>query len=89
MPSSIGVVFKGDDWVSKSNRVNGQMARKNRKLDARQTERRRDGAGVSLTPNVGGEPTRTWSDAQKLAASKGKNAASYASKVREEKSKHR
>jgi putative FmdB family regulatory protein len=89
IPSSVGVIFKGDDWVSKANRVNGQMAKKNRKLDARQAERKRDGAGVSLVPNVGGESVRTWSDAQKLAASKGKNAASYAPKVREEQSKRR
>ncbi len=84
MPSSVGVVFKGDDWVSKANRIKGQMATKNRKLDARQNERKREGAGVSLVPNVNGERVGSWSDAQKLAASKGKNAESYTPKVRAE-----
>lgn len=79
-----GVVFKGDGWASKNNRVAGQMRDKNRRVSARQEVLKREGPGVSLAPNVNGERTSSWSDAAKLAASQGKNVESYAPKIREE-----
>jgi hypothetical protein len=85
--SSVGFILKGDGWVGKANKIKGQMAEKNRRLDARQAERKRDSQGVTLAPNVDGERVGSWSEAQKLAASKGKNVESYTPKVRAEQSK--
>lgn len=83
--SAPGLIFKGDDWASKNNRIAGQMAEKNRKVSQKQEERKRDAPGVRLVPNVGGERTESWSDAAKLAASQGKNTASYGEKIQAEK----
>ena len=80
-------ILKGDGWAGKNIKVAGQMAAKNRILDKKQEERKRDAPGVRLAPNVDGERVDSWSDAQKLAASKGKNTESYDAKVREEKAK--
>ena len=80
-------ILKGDGWVGKNLRIAGQMASKNRRLDKKQDERKRDSPGLTLAPNVDGERVDSWSDAQKLAASKGKNVNSYAPKVREEQKK--
>lgn len=80
-------ILKGDDWVGKNNRIAGQMADKNRKLDKRQEELKRDGPGVRLAPNVDGERVDTWTDAKKLAESKGKDGSTYDAKIREESSK--
>lgn len=85
--SPVNFVLKGDGWVGKDHKIKGQMAEKNRRLDARQAERKRDAPNVTLVPNVEGERVDSWSEAQKLAASKGKSAESYAPKVREEQSK--
>ena len=41
--------------------------------------------GGSLAPNVDGERVDSWSDAQKLAKSKGKSAESYEPLVQKEK----
>lgn len=79
-------ILKGDGWVGKNLKIAGQMAAKNRVLDQKQEERKRNPA-VRLAPNVDGERVDSWSDAQKLAASKGKNTESYDAKVREEKAK--
>lgn len=75
----------GDGWASKNGRVAAQMAAKNRRLTAKQEERRRDAPGVTLAPNVGGERVDSWSDAKKLAESQGKNGASYDKLVATEK----
>jgi putative FmdB family regulatory protein len=77
-------ILKGDDWTSKNLRVKGQMEEKNRRLDQKQNERKREAPGVKLMPNVGGEQVDSWSEAKKLAASKGKNPESYDAKIREE-----
>jgi putative FmdB family regulatory protein len=79
-------VLKGDGWPGKNIKIKGQMEAKNRVLDQKQEERKRNPA-VRLSPNVDGERVDSWSDAQKLAASKGKNTESYDAKVREEKAK--
>lgn len=81
------VIFKGDGWVSKNLRVAGQMTEKNRRLDHKQAERKREAPGISLAPNVDGDRVDTWSEAKKLAESKGKNAESYDAKIREESAK--
>lgn len=82
--SAPGLIFVGDGWMSKNNRVAGQMAEKRRRVGEKQEARKRDAPGVRLVPNVNGERTESWSDAQKLAASKGKSSASYEPKVRAE-----
>ena len=64
------------------------MAEKNRKLDERQKEKQRYSSGnISLAPNVGGERVDSWSEAQKLAGSLGKNTESYVPLIAEEKGK--
>lgn len=82
--SQSSVIFKGDDWASKNDRVARQMREKNARLDKRQTERKKEAPVSTLAPNVDGERVSSWADAQKLAASKGKDASSYDSKVKAE-----
>lgn len=83
VPTSVGMIFVGDSWVTKNNRVEGQMAHKNKMLAKRQEEKKREGSGMTLAPNVGGERVDSWSDAAKLAASKGKDTTSYEKKAAE------
>ena len=78
-------ILKGDGWAGKNERIKNQMRDKNKKLDARQNEMKRDAPSVSLAPNVDGERVDSWADAQKLAKSKGKNTDSYAPMVAKEK----
>jgi putative FmdB family regulatory protein len=73
----------GDDWPGKANRVRGQMAEKNRRISARQTENH--GSVARLVPNVDGERVESWSDARKLAKDKGKDTSSYDRMVSTEK----
>ena len=80
-------ILKGDDWVGKNLRIKGQMADRRQRLGKREDEMRREAPGMTLAPNVDGERVSSWSDAQKLAASKGKNTESYTAKIREEKKK--
>lgn len=80
------VTFAGDGWASKNNRIKGQMRAKNKRLDAKERERKGDGAGgVSLAPNVDGKRTDSWSDAVKLAKSQGKDTTGYQNYARKEK----
>lgn len=81
----VAFILAGDGWASKNGRVAAQMAEKNRRLEAKQEERRRDAPGVKLAPNVGGERVDSWADAQKLAKSQGKDAGSYDKLVATEK----
>lgn len=78
-------ILKGDGWAGKNSRIANQMREKNKKLDARQNEMKRDAPSVTLAPNVDGERVDSWSDAQKLAKSKGKNTESYNTLVAKEK----
>ena len=73
----VGFILSGDDWPSKAQRINKQMAEKNRRLAVKETDVKRSGAVPSLVPNVGGEQVDTWTDAKKLAASKGKDTSGY------------
>lgn len=78
-------ILKGDGWAGKNHRIKNQMREKNKKLDARQNEMKRDAPSVTLAPNVDGERVDSWSDAQKLAKSKGKDTKSYESLIAKEK----
>jgi putative FmdB family regulatory protein len=71
----------GDDFPSKNGRIKKQMAAKNVRLDAKM----RDMPKTTLVPNVDGEQTGTWSEAQKLAKDKGKVSETYAPLVAKEK----
>lgn len=84
VPTTVNVIFAGDGWVSKNNRIEGQMAAKNQRLAKRQEEKKAAGTGMTLAPNVGGERVDSWSDAAKLASSKGiKDTSSYEKKAAE------
>ncbi len=79
-------VLKGDSgWTTKAGRIRKQMATKNKKLAAKERDLKGDGGVPSLTPNVNGEQVRSWGEARKLAASKGKDTSTYDSHVRKEK----
>lgn len=79
------VNFPGDDWTTKNNRVQRQMRKKNERLKDREREQKGDGTVPSLVPNVGGERVESWSEARKLAKSKGLSTSSYDRRVHEEK----
>ena len=85
--TSPNVVFKGDGWSTKNERIKRQMRDKNKKLTAKQNEMKRDAPNVDLAPNVDGQRVDSWSDAQKLAKSKGKDTKSYEPLIAKEKSK--
>jgi len=74
----------GDDWASKNGRISGQMAEKNRKLKAKEEQMKRDAPGMRLAPNVEGERVDTWSEAKRLAESKGKDGSSYDPMIKKE-----
>jgi putative FmdB family regulatory protein len=78
-----GFILTGDGWISKNERIRGQMRRKNERLATREREMRGDGTLPTLQPNVGGERTRSWADAAKLAKEKGKDASGYERLARE------
>lgn len=81
----VGLVLRGDHWPGKALRIKGQMKAKNSRLSSRQEERKREGPGVRLVPNVGGEEVGSWSEARKLAASKGKVSDTYRGREQKEK----
>lgn len=78
------VNFAGDGWATKNNRIAGQMKAKNKRLESREREQKSDGMIPQLAPNVGGERTESWSDAAKLAKSKGKDSSGYEARARKE-----
>lgn len=84
--SAVGVIFKGDGWTSKNDRIATQMAKKRRGLEKKAAEQKQD-AGIKLVPNVEGEQTSTWADASKLARSKGKDTSGYDSRAATESKK--
>ena len=75
----VSFILQGDGWPGKAIKVKGQMAEKNRRLDAKTPA-----SPVRLAPNVEGERVDSWSEAKKLAASKGKDTTSYDKQIREE-----
>lgn len=76
----------GDDYPSKNHRISGQMRDKNKRLTAKQDEAKREGRVPSLVPNVGGEEVKDWTEAKKLAKSKGKDTKGYEAQERKSKS---
>lgn len=78
----IGFVLKGDGWVGKNQRIKGEMAVKNSRLDIKSRERSHDAPGLRLAPNVDGERVDSWDEAKKLATSKGKEATTYDTHIR-------
>lgn len=80
----INFITPGDGWASKNNRVQGQMRKKNERLREKGRERAREQPVATLAPNVDGERTESWSDAQKLARDKGKRTDTYDAMVRKE-----
>lgn len=85
--SEIDFVLKGDNWTGKNIKIKGQMNRKNRRLERKETEFKNDDHSmqISLAPNVDGERVDTWEDAKKLAQSKGKDTTLYDSYIRKNK----
>jgi putative FmdB family regulatory protein len=83
--AAVGFILKGDGWTGKNNRIAGQMRRKNQRLDTRQREMVRDAPSVTLAPNVDGERVESWSEATKLAESKGKDTSGYEKRAKAEK----
>lgn len=75
----VSFILSGDSWPGKATRVKSQMAEKNRRLAGKAPP-----ASVRLAPNVEGERVESWSEARKLAASKGKDTSGYEQKMREE-----
>ena len=75
----------GDGWSGKDHRIAGQMREKNKRLAAKEREMKGDGMIPKLAPNVGGERVDSWSEATKLAKSKGKSTAGYEKYARQEK----
>ena len=83
--ANVGFVLKGDAWPGKNIRIRDQMATKNKKLTAKQNERKKDAPMVTLAPNVDGERVGSWAEAKKLAESKGKVTSTYDPLIRKEK----
>ena len=64
------------------------MREKNRRIAPKETEFARESKemrSMRIQPNVGGEQVDSWSEAQRLAQSRGKDASSYDSLVKKEK----
>jgi len=85
MVSESSFVLKGDGWPGKELRVKDQMRTRRKKVGQKQKDHVAPKAGMKLAPNVDGECTDTWSEAQRLAKSKGKDASSYEPVVQQEK----
>ncbi len=83
--SSSHFVLKGDGWPGKDMKVTGQMKARRKKIEQKEKDHVAPQAGMKLVPNVRGEITDSWSDAKKLAASKGKDSSSYDFVVQKEK----
>jgi len=82
--TAVGLNFPGDDWATKNNRIAGQMKEKNARLHEKEQEYGRSGQVPKLMPNVGGEQVDSWSEASKLAKSKGKDSSGYDRLARKE-----
>jgi hypothetical protein len=80
----VGFVLRGDGWSGKNIKIKRQMAKRRERLAVKENELKQDGPGVRLAPNVNGERVDSWSDAQKLARSKGRDGSSYDKLVRKE-----
>lgn len=84
--TSANFILVGDDWPGKSIRVNGQMHVRRDKVGIKEEEQKKDAPLATLIPNVDGEETDTWAEAQSLAKDKGKDTSTYEPVVRKEQS---
>jgi len=75
--TAVGFILKGDGWAGKNHRIEGQMRDKNKRLKKKEDEYKGDGMVPQLAPNVDGERVSSWSEASKLAKSKGKDTSGY------------
>lgn len=75
--TTVGINFVGDGWVTKNDRISRQMREKNLRLGVKSRERAREQPVSRLVPNIGGEQTDSWQDAQRMAKSKGLSTSSY------------
>ena len=78
-----GLNFPGDGWMTKNLRVEKQMRENRNRVGRRSNQRKLDGALPSMVPNVGGEETKTWSEAARLAQDKGLDPTGYVEKALE------
>ncbi len=76
-----GLNFPGEDWMTKNLRVERQMRANRERAGKRSEERKLDGGLPTLIPNVGGEETKTWGDAARLASEKGLDPSGYVEKA--------
>ena len=79
--TAVNFNLPGDDWASKNGRIAKQREASRAKAGVKQNEMSREAPGVKLVPNVNGERVGSWSEAQNLAKSLGKDTTSYAPKI--------
>ena len=77
----------GDNWPSKAYRIKEYGLKRREEMQKKMEGRIKDQPLASLVPNVGGEVTDSWSDAAKLASSRGKDSSSYQSMIDKESKK--
>jgi hypothetical protein len=70
-----GFVLKGDGWTGKDLKMKTYMTARNNRAGRKMKDHVKPTA--SMVPNYKGEETGTWTEAQKKAASEGKDATSY------------
>ena len=80
-------ILRGDGWAGQNLRIKRQMEKKNQRLSSKEREIKNDAPSVRLAPNVEGQRVDSWSEASKLAKSKGKDTSGYDRLARKEKSK--
>lgn len=78
-----GLNFPGEGWMTKNLRVEKQMRENRDRVGRRSHQRKMDGGLPTMVPNVGGEETRTWGEAAKLAEEKGLDPTGYVEKALE------
>ena len=83
--SATNFILSGDGWVGKNERIGKQMRDRSQRAGRRMEELKRDQPSVTLAPNVDGERVGSWSEAKKLAESKGKSGSTYDPMIRKEK----
>lgn len=80
--SEVSFILVGDGWPGKDMKCKTQMTAKNNRAGKRTKEH--VAPMQKMIPNVNGEQTSSWADAQKLAKSKGKDASSFEPLVQKE-----
>jgi len=78
----VGGVLRGDVWPGKNIQVKRQMAERRARVGQREHQLKMDGPQFGLAPNVEGERVDNWTEAGKLAASKGKDTTEYDKRAR-------